>query len=126
MIELAAVIAAVAFLVLVGYLIPTILQLKRTVGQSERLLAKLNHELPFLLKEVKGSTENVHAMTSQARQGVEQASVLFNAVGEVGKTVNQVHGTIRGRGAAFVIGLTKVLAGVRAASSTVKQRMHKD
>lgn len=126
MIELAAVIAAVAFLVLVGYLIPTILQLKRTVGQSERLLAKLNHELPFLLKEVKGSTENVHAMTSQARQGVEQASVLFNAVGEVGKTVNQVHGTIRGRGVAFVIGLTKVLAGVRAASSTVKQRVHKD
>ena len=43
MIDFAAVVIAVAFLVLVGYLVPTVIQLRRTVAQSERLLAQVNN-----------------------------------------------------------------------------------
>ena len=46
MVDLAVMIIAVAVVVLVGYLVPTILQVKKTVSQSERLLIRLNHELP--------------------------------------------------------------------------------
>ena len=46
MLDFAAVVVAVAFLVLVGYLVPTVIQLRRTVAQSERLLAQVNNELP--------------------------------------------------------------------------------
>ncbi|RMH08605.1 MAG: DUF948 domain-containing protein [Nitrospirae bacterium] len=124
MIEFAAVVVAVAFVVLVGYVIPTVLQLRRTVMQSERLLAQLNHELPALLKALKGTSEDVHAITTQAREGLDQASMLFKAMGEMGQTIHRVHGIVRGKGSAVVLRLASLLAGVRAASSTIKQRRH--
>ena len=74
MVEFAAIIVAVAFVVLVGYLIPTILQVKRTIGQSERLLAQLNDELPVMLNDIKGTGENIRTMTDQARVGKKGAS----------------------------------------------------
>ena len=126
MIELAAVIVAVAFVVLVGYLVPTVIRLRHMAIQSERLLSQLNRDLPLLLKELKGTSENVAAMTTQAKQGVDRASVLFNAIGEVGKTVNQVHGTVRGKSGAILLSLASVLAGIKAASSTIKSRVHKE
>lgn len=124
MVDLAAMIVAVAFVVLVGYLVPTILQLKRTVGQSERLLIRLNHELPGLIKEVKGTNENIRAITEQARLGVDRATVFLNAVGDVGQTVNHVHQTVKGKGGTFLTGFTSLLAGVKAATSVVKRRVH--
>lgn len=126
MIDFAAVVIAVAFLVLVGYLVPTVVQLRRTVAQSERLLAQLNNELPGLLKELKGTSENVHAMTTQAKEGVDRASVLMNAIGDVGQTVNQVHGAVLGKSSAMLMNLARVFSGVKAAATTIKDRVHKE
>lgn len=126
MVDLAAIIVAVAFVVLVFYLVPTILQLKRTVGQSERLLIRLNHELPGLIKEVKGTNENIRAMTEQARLGVDRATVFLNAVGDVGQTVNHVHHAMRGKGGTILTGVTSLMAGVKAASSVMKRRVQKE
>jgi uncharacterized protein YoxC len=126
MVDLAVMIIAVAVVVLVGYLVPTILQVKKTVGQSERLLIRLNHELPGMLKEVKGTNENIRALTDQARVGVDRATVFLNAVGDVGQTVNQVHQAVRGKGGTVMIGLTSLLAGIKAVTSTVKHRVHKE
>lgn len=124
--DLAAIIIAVAFVVLVGYLVPMILQVKRTVGQSERLLIRLNHELPGLLKDVQGTNANIRALTEQARLGVDRATIFLNAVGDVGQTVNHVHQAVRGKGGAFVVGVTSLLAGLKAATSTVRKRVHKE
>ncbi|MGB0910143.1 MAG: DUF948 domain-containing protein [Nitrospirales bacterium] len=126
MIELAAVAIALAFVVLVGYLIPTILQIKRTVAQSERVLSRVNNELPGLLKDVRGTTENVRTLTEQAKGGVDRASVLFNVMGDMGQTVQQVHGAVRGKGGSFFLGLTSVLAGIKAASNKMKHRGSKE
>ncbi|MDR4492853.1 MAG: DUF948 domain-containing protein [Nitrospirales bacterium] len=126
MVDLAAIIVAVAFVVLVFYLVPTILQLKRTVGQSERLLIRLNHELPGLIKEVKGTNENIRVMTEQARLGVDRATVFLNAVGDVGQTVNHVHHAMRGKGGTILTGVTSLMAGVKAASSVMKRRVQKE
>jgi uncharacterized protein YoxC len=126
MVDLAAIIIAVAVVVLVGYLVPMILQVKRTVGQSERLLIRLNHELPGILKDVKETNENILAVSTQARLGIERANVFMNAVGEVGHTVNHVHQAVRGKGGSFVIGFTSLLAGLKAATSTVKKHVQKE
>ena len=126
MIDLAAVAIAIAFVVLVGYLIPTILQIKRTVAQSERVLARVNNELPGLLKDIRGTSENVRSLTDQAKIGVDRASVLFNAMGDMGNTVQQVHGAVRGKGGSFFLGLTSLLAGIKAASNKMKHRVSKE
>lgn len=126
MVDLAAIIIAAAFVVLVFYLVPMILQVKRTVGQSERLLVRLNHELPGIIKDVKGTNENILALTDQARLGIDRATIFFNAVGDVGQTVNHVHQAVREKGGALAVGFTSLLAGIKAVTSTVKKRVHKD
>ena len=125
MIEVAAVSIAVAFVVLVGFIIRTVIQLRKTVLQSERILLQVSSALPGILKDLKQTNENVRVMSEQAREGVERASVLMNAIGGVGETVNQVHGTIRGKGTSFINNVVGVLVGLRAVARTLKNRAQK-
>ncbi len=126
MIDFAAVVIAVAFVVLVGYIVPTVIQLRKTVLQSDRLLSQINSELPGLLKELKRTSENVRVMSTQAREGVERASVLMNAVGDMGQTINQVHGVVRGKSTTLIMSLGRVMAGMRAVALTLKDRVQKE
>ena len=125
MLEVAAVIIALAFVVLVGFIVPTVIQLRKTVLESERLLLQVSSELPGILRDLKQTNENVRVMSSQAREGVGRASVLMNAIGEVGETVNQVHGVLRGKGASLMKNLVGVLVGMRAVALTLKNRAQK-
>lgn len=125
MIEVAAVIIAVAFVVLVGYIVPTVIQVRRIATQAERLLLQVNAELPGILEEMKQTNENLRAMSAQAREGVGRASMLMNAIGDVGETVNQVHEAVRGRGTTLLVNMGRVLAGMRAVALTLKDRVQK-
>lgn len=125
-VDVAAVLVAVSFALLVGYLVPLVVQLRKTVAESQQLMAKLNAELPPLLHDLRVMTENVNDLASQARDGVEHAAVLLHAVGEVGETVQQVHHTVRGTGGTLLMSLASLVAGVRAASAVVKKQLHGD
>jgi uncharacterized protein YoxC len=125
-VDVAAVLVAVSFAVLVGYLVPTLIQLRKTVAESAELLGRMNDELPTLLRDLRVMTENVNDLASQARDGIEHASVFFHAVGEVGETVQQVHQTVRGKGGTLLMSLASMVAGVRAASAVVKERMQRE
>ena len=125
MLEVAAVIIAVAFVALVGFIISTVIQLRKTVLQSQRLLLQVNAALPGILKDLRQTNENVRVMSTQAREGVSRASVLMNAIGEVGDTVNQVHGVLRGKSESFVKNLVGVLVGLKAVALTLKNRAQK-
>jgi len=65
-------------------------------------------------------------MTTQAKEGVDRASVLMNAIGEVGQTVNQVHEVVRGKSSAVIVSLARVFSGMKAAATTIKDRVHKE
>lgn len=125
MIDFAAVVIAVSFVVLVGYLIPTVVQLRRMIAQSERLLAQLNSQLPDLLKDIRVTAQNFQVMSNQAKQSLDRASVLFNAIGSIGDTVNQVHGAVRGQSAALVLKAAGMFQGVKAIATSIKDRFHK-
>ena len=84
-VEIAAILVAVAFAVLVGFLVPMLVQIRKTVAESEQLLAKMNHDLPPLIDELRTMSHKVNDLAEQARGGVEHATVLLHAVGEVGE-----------------------------------------
>lgn len=125
MLGIAAMVAAVAFCVLVAYLASALIQIKKTAQESERLLGHLNNELPSLLRDVRRITEHVNALAIEARDGIEHASVFLHAVGEMGQTVQQVHGLVRGRSGNVITKFTGLIAGVKAASAIVKAKLLK-
>ena len=68
-VEIAAILVAVAFAVLVGYLVPVLMQVRKTVAESEQLLSKMNTEVPALVAELRAMSQNLNDVTDQARDG---------------------------------------------------------
>ena len=125
-VEMAAILVAVAFALLVGYLVPVLIQVRKTVAESEQLLAKMNHDLPPLIGELKAMSHNVNDLTEQARMGVEHAAVLLHAVGEVGESVQQVHNVVRGSSGSMLTNMASVVAGFKAATKVMKERFREE
>lgn len=126
MIEIAALVVAVAFVVLVGYLVPVLMQVRKTVAESEKLLAKMNADLPPLVGELRAMSHNLNNLTDQARDGVEHAAVLLHAVGEVGESVQQVHNVVRGSSGTLLTNVASMVAGFKAATHVMRERYRKE
>lgn len=126
MIEIAVLVVAVAFALLVGYLVPVLMQVRKTVAESEQLLAKMNAELPPLVGELRAMSHNLNNLTDQARDGVEHAVVLLHAVGEVGESVQQVHNVVRGSSGTLLTNVASVVAGLKAATHVMRERYRKE
>jgi uncharacterized protein YoxC len=125
-VEIAAILVAVAFAVLVGFLVPMLVQIRKTVAESEQLLAKMNHDLPPLIDELRTMSHKVNDLAEQARGGVEHATVLLHAVGEVGESVQQVHNAVRGSSGSMLTNVASVVAGFKAATQVVKERFREE
>lgn len=73
-VEIALCVGAGAWAVLVGLLVPLLVQLRKPVAQSEYLLIRMNAELPLLLKQIRTTTENLNTLVECARGGVDGGS----------------------------------------------------
>ena len=125
-IEMAAILVAAAFALLVGYIVPVLIQVRKTVAESAQLLAKMNNDLPPLIGELRAMSHNVNNLTDQARTGVEHAAVLLHAVGEVGESVQQVHEVVKGSSGSMLTNVASVVAGLKAATKVVKERFREE
>ena len=125
-VEIAALLAAVAFVVLVGFTVPVLVQMRKTVEESEQLLAKMKTDLPSLLGELQATSRNLNDLSHQAREGVEHAAVLLHAVGEVGESVQQVHNVVRGSSGTLLTKVASVVAGFKAATEVMRHRFRKE
>lgn len=125
-VEIAALLVAVAFAVLVGYLVPVLMQIRKTVAESEQLLSKMNAEIPPLVAELRSMSQNLNDVTNQAREGVEHAAVLLHAVGEVGESVQHVHNVVRGSSGTLLSNVVSMVAGFKAATKVVRERMRQE
>ena len=125
-VEIPLCVGAGALVVLVGLLVPLLIQLRKPVAESEYLLIRMNAELPLLLKEMRATTENLNALVEHARGGVEHAAVLLHAAGALGDTVQRVHETVQGTSRSFLVNLARMVAGVRATTGVVKAHIHRE
>ena len=125
-VEIAAILVAVAFVVLVGFLVPVMIQIRKTVGESEQLLAKMNDDLPPLIGEIRAISHNMNEATKQARGGVEHAAALLHAVGEVGESVQHMHNVVKGSSGSMLTNVASVVAGFRAATQVMKDRFREE
>ncbi|MFO0773228.1 MAG: DUF948 domain-containing protein [Nitrospiraceae bacterium] len=121
--EIAAMVGALALVVLVACAIPVLMQVRRTATTLDRILAQVEVELPTLVDEVRTAAQNVNLLADRAKGGVDQATSFLHAVGKVGDTVQRVGSLVGGPRTSMVGTAMSVLAGVRAASQAVKQRM---
>ena len=125
-VEIALCVGAGALAVLVGLLVPLLIQLRKPVAESEYLLTRMNAELPLLLKEMRTTTKHLNALVEHARGGVEHAAVLLHAAGALGDTMQRVHETVQGSSRSLLVNLASILAGFRATTDVVTARSHRE
>lgn len=126
LIEVAALIVAVAFAALVGFMVPVLLQARKAVAEVEQSLVRINTELLPLLKEMRATMANLNDLVEQTRDGVDHASVLLHAAGDIGDSIQQVHNLVRGTGGSLLRNVVNmVFAGIQAATAAFGGRAAK-
>ena len=120
-IEAAALVVAVAFAIFIGYLVPLLIQFRKTLAESAEIMARTKEDLPPLLAEMRTMSQSVRDLTEQLESGVEHVSGFMHAVGNVGDTLQSVNDAVRGRGGTLLVNAASLVAGVRAASAYIKR-----
>lgn len=122
-VEIAALIVAVAFAALVGFMVPVLLQARKAAVELEQTLAKVNTELIPLMGELRVTMTNLNELIEKSRDGVDHASVLLHAAGEIGETVQEFQRMVRGTGGVLLRNVANmVFAGIQAATSVFSGR----
>ena len=114
-IEIAVGIMALSAVVLLAVLVPMLIQLRKTAEESERLLRRMNEDMPVLFREVTQAAQNMNQVATEMRETAVRARVLGEAMGGVGETINQVRELVRGGTGTLLTNVGSLLAGFRAA-----------
>ena len=88
-IEISILIICVAVLLLVLFLIPTIIQLKKSAKRIEEVSGQLNQQLPTILENINGITDNLNNILLTGRQ---QAEHLGEATQSIKTMVDDIVG----------------------------------
>jgi uncharacterized protein YoxC len=86
-IEISILIICLAVLVLVLFLVPTIIQLKKSAKRIEEVSGQLNQQFPTILGNITEITSNLNTILSSGRQQVES---LGEATQNVKTMVNDI------------------------------------
>lgn len=90
-----ALIAVIAFVVLVGYVVWTLAQLRRTLQRVDEMIVNTDRELAPLLANLRESSERIRITVIHLQKGAERAEGLLEAVGEVGDSLRSVNNFLR-------------------------------
>lgn len=112
--QLFFVVIAAVVVILLGFLIPVILQLRKTAKSVENFLKATQESLTPLLSELKESAERLNKISENIEGAVSNVRHLANAVGEIGTMVDEVNDFVKQTGSSFSIKTASIGAGVKA------------
>jgi uncharacterized protein YoxC len=110
--EISVLIASLAFLLLVIFAIPTIIQIRRTAKNAEISIQSLNQNLPGILTNVDEITTNVTQATQSIGQNIDGLKEVVNKFHLVADDVVQFEQTIREEIEPPILGTLGTLSGI--------------
>lgn len=90
-----AIIAVIALVVLVGYVVWAMVQLCRTLQRIDEMIVNTERELTPLLANLRESSESMRTSVDHLQRGVIRAGGLLEAIGEVGDSIHSVNEFLR-------------------------------
>ena len=90
-----ALIAVIAFVVLVGYVVWAMMQLCRTLQRVDEMIVNIERELTPLLANMRESSERMRIIVTHLEKGAIRAGGLLEAIGELGDSLHNVNEFLR-------------------------------
>ena len=139
--EIAALIAALAFAVLVVFIILALRKVTDILGEVEKVTQEANKSLAVITKdvdhlsiEVEGLLNKANTLVDDLNGKISKTDPLFTAIGDLGVTVSDVNQSTRnlavslkggGKGAKSAAGSSTVVKLGRTAMAIARQRQAK-
>lgn len=121
--EIALGVLAAMGVVLAAFAIPILIHLRRSMDRVDRLLHEAEVHLGPALAEFREMARNLNKASAGVADGVAQVGRTFEAVGELGKTLQGANAVLRaalGPGVTLVGGL---IAGVKAGGRVLLRQL---
>jgi uncharacterized protein YoxC len=93
--EISLAVVALAFVVLVFYLVQTLKTLNGSLDEIRGTMVQMKGELTQVSSEVKDVLYHTNQMAVDVRAKLQDLDPLFNSVNDVGKVVNDLTSTVR-------------------------------
>lgn len=114
LIEISALIAALAFVVLVVYLIKTLVSARSSLDQATQTLADIQRTIDAVSSDVKEVVSTANEMTSNIHVQVKKLEPVVDSVENVGEALEEITSVLR----SVSVGVAK---GVRKAASRFEE-----
>jgi uncharacterized protein YoxC len=113
-VDIAVSVVASCFLALTVFLIPVLLQAKKTVARVDLVTEQLSKELPLILKDLREVTENANVTSRQLKESTGRAAQLLNAVGELGESLRSFSSGVKSGVSGWMPAAAGAAAGIFA------------
>lgn len=106
-IEISALIAAIAFVVLVIYLIKTLVSAKTSLDQATQTLADIQQTIDAVSTDVKEVVSTANEMTSNIHVQVKKLEPVVDSVENVGEALEEITSVLKSVSVGFTKGIRK-------------------
>lgn len=122
--ELAVLLIAIAVVVLTAFIIPVLIEAKKTVVTLRDFTDNLGNQLKPTLQELQGTLTEAKGLVAEVTARTEEVKILTTALGETGHNLRVINNAL-GSAAAVVASTAAWGAGIKAAMSLVLDRLSK-
>jgi uncharacterized protein YoxC len=114
--------------VCVAFLVPLLLQLRRTALRAEQFLGQTEHDLVPLLKELRETSERAAKLARVVEEDFSRVAPLFRSLGEAGQSLHTLTGALNadlfryaGSALGFWLGVRSMKKGFSSDKQTHKE-----
>ena len=122
--ELAAIVAAIALVALTGYVIPVLLELKRTMVELRQASARTEAEMKLAAQDLHDTFAELKHFSKEATERLEEVKPLTEAISETGRHVRSIN-SVLGAVTTVVAGSSMWMTGAKAAGRFIFDRYSK-
>jgi uncharacterized protein YoxC len=123
-IEISVAVVALAFVVIAWFLVPTILEVRRTCVALRETLERTSAELQPTFRDLQQAAADLRVVTDSVAGRVEDVEVFIAAVGDAGRnirTINTIVGSVTSLAGKSSVWMT----GAKVATSYLMERLLK-
>jgi len=93
-VAIAALVIAIIFVVLAFFLIPVLLEIKKTAATVRTYITDVDSELKPILREMRELTTDLRALADSIASRSDDVRTFMTAVGETGRNVSRINSVI--------------------------------
>ena len=120
--SIAAAVVAVTLVVLVAFMIPAIIEIRKSAVEFRVMANRLDSELQPILHELRGTLADLQILTESASERAGNVATFLDAIGDTGRNLRVIN-SVAGAVAGAITSSSMWLTGTRVAAKFIIDRL---